>query len=91
MGKHFIDVTSLEFNKQSFTQTFIYGSYNSKVTFYEPMITLDFLKNVSNFERSIPQPLRFKNAELYPTKMHVVKRNGLTDIILEGFAKRQAS
>ncbi|MGI8637700.1 MAG: hypothetical protein ACR2KZ_20055, partial [Segetibacter sp.] len=42
MGKHFVDIASPELNGQPFTQTFIYGSYDSKVTFYEPMITLDF-------------------------------------------------
>ncbi len=91
MGKHFSDLTSAEFNGQPFTQAFIYGTYNSEVTFYEPMITLDFLKSNSNFERSIPQPSKFKTAGYYPTRMRVVKHNGLTDVILDGFAKRQAS
>ncbi len=45
MGAHWVDVTSPELNGSTFAQTFIYGSYDGQVNFYEPMITLDFLKN----------------------------------------------
>jgi len=45
MGKHWMDATSGELRGQPFTQTFLYGSYNGQVVFYEPMVTLDFLKN----------------------------------------------
>ncbi|RYY10158.1 MAG: hypothetical protein EOO04_37320, partial [Chitinophagaceae bacterium] len=38
MGAHWVDPTSPEFSGKPFTQTFIYGSYNGKVNFYEPMI-----------------------------------------------------
>ena len=67
MGCHWVDPTSGEFNGQPFTQTFIYNSYDGKVTFYEPMITLDFLKTNNNFERSIPQPAKVqKKADILP-------------------------
>lgn len=91
MGKHFVDVTSPELNGQPFSQTFIYGSYDSKVVFLEPMITLDFLKATSNFERPIPQPTKFQKTGYYPTIMRVTKANGVTNIILEGFVMRYAS
>jgi hypothetical protein len=91
MGNHWADITSPEFNGQPFTQTFMYGSYNSKITFYEPMITLNFMKSTTKFSRSIPQPARFKTAGYYPTKMSVSKHDGVTDVILEGFVKRNAS
>ena len=92
MGKHWIDVTSPELQPgNTFTQTFIYGSYDSKVTFYEPMITLDFLKNTVHFERSIPQPAKFQQSGYYPTKMKVMKRGGATHIVLTDFVERQAS
>ncbi|MEJ7680301.1 MAG: hypothetical protein WKG06_21090 [Segetibacter sp.] len=90
MGKHFIDVTSSELNGHPFTRTFIYGTYDRKVTFYEPMITLAFLKANANFERSIPQPVKYKKAGYYPTEMRVIKHDGLTDVILDGFVQRQA-
>ncbi len=91
MGKHFIDVTSPEVNGQPFTQTFIYGTYDGKVTFYEPMITLAFLKSNSSFERPIPQPSKFRKAGYYPTKMRISKHDGVTDIVLDGFVQRQTS
>jgi hypothetical protein len=91
MGKHYIDAASGELNGHTFDQTFIYGSYDGKVVFYEPMITLDFLKNTSHFDRSIPQPTKFEKAGYYPTKMKVQKRNGQTEITLYEFVKRQAS
>ena len=91
MGNHFIDVTSPELRGQVFTQTFIYGSYDSKVVFYEPMVTLNFLKSQSEFERSLPQPAKFMTAGYYPTKMKIKKRNGTTEIILDEFTYRNAS
>lgn len=94
MGKHWVDITSPELsqtNPQTFTQTFIYGSYDGKVTFYEPMITLDFLKNTSSFQRSIPQPAKVQQSGYYPTKMRILKHNGETEIILDEFVYRQAS
>jgi hypothetical protein len=91
MGAHWVDATSGEFNGLGFTQTFIYGSYDGKVTFYEPMITLEFLKNTGNFERGIPQPAKFQKSGYYPTKLKVVKHDGLTEIILDAFVYRTQS
>ena len=91
MGKHFIDANTPELHGQQFTQTFLYGSYDSKVVFMEPMITLAFLKNTTTFERSIPQPTKFQQAGFYPTKMKVSRHDGVTEITLEDFVSRQAS
>jgi hypothetical protein len=92
MGKHWIDVTSPELHGAPFTQTFLYGSYDGKVVFYEPMITYDFLKATTSFQRSIPQPSKFKIAGYYPTKMTINKEaGGKTNISLESFVYRQAS
>jgi len=91
MGAHWIDPTSREFHGQPFTETFIFGSYDGKVTFYEPMITLEFLKNNSNFERTIPQPAKVQKTGYYPTKLRVVKHDGVTDIIYDGLVRRVQS
>lgn len=91
MGTHWLDATAREFNGQPFTETFIFGSFDGKVTFYEPMITLDFLKTQSNFERAIPQPAKFQKTGYYPTKMRVVKHDGLTEIVLDNFVYRTQS
>jgi hypothetical protein len=91
MGTHWLDPTSGEFNGQPFTETFIFGSYNGKVHFYEPMITLEFLKNNHNWERNIPQPSKVQKTGYYPTKLKVVKHDGVTEIILDGMVLRNAS
>jgi hypothetical protein len=91
MGSHWVDVTSSELNGKPFTETFIYGSFDGKVTFYEPMITLDFLKNQKKYERPIPVPSKFQETGWYPTLMKVVKHDGQTDIILDKFVYRQKS
>lgn len=91
MGTHWIDYTSPEFNGQPFTQTFLYGSYNGKVAFYEPMITKAFLDANATFERPFGVPATFKESGYYPTKMRIVKAEGATHIILEGFVYRVQS
>jgi Domain of unknown function (DUF5602) len=91
MGAHWIDFTSPELNGTPFTQTFIYGSYNGKVTFYEPMITEAFIKANTTFERAIPQPAKYQKTGYYPTKMRIAKASGVTNISLEGFVLRQAA
>jgi hypothetical protein len=91
MGSHWIDFTSPELNGQPFGQTFLMGSYNGKVTFWEPMITEKFIRDNQSFERSIPQPTRFQTAGWYPTKMRIEKKNGVNSVILEGFVNRQPS
>jgi hypothetical protein len=91
MGHHYVDLASPELAGQPFTQTFIFGSYDTKPVFWEPMITLEFLKNTTNFERPIPQPAKYDKTGYYPTKMRVTKQNGVTNVIFEGFVLRQAS
>lgn len=91
MGVHWLDISSPELNGQAFTQTFIYGSYNGEVTFYEPMITKSFLDQNPFFNRNIPVPARFKKAGYYPTQMRIDRSGGVTSVILEGFVYRQAS
>lgn len=91
MGVHWLDFTSPELNGAAFTQTFIYGSYDGQVTFYEPMITEAFLLTNPAFERAIPQPAKVNKTGYYPTKMRIAKISGVTNIILEGFVLRQAS
>jgi hypothetical protein len=89
-GVHLYDTTASEFHGQTFTQTFVYGSYNGKVDFYDPMMTLNFLQSTQGFQRSIPQPAKFMINGYYPTKMEVVKHATSTDVILEGFKLRAA-
>lgn len=74
MGKHWVDVTSPELHGATFTKTFIIGTYNGKVTFYEPMITMAYLQSVTSSTTAIPQPSLFSpTGTYYPTSYKVYK------------------
>lgn len=50
MGRHWLHESSFS---SVFDETFIYGSYDSKFTFYEPMITMEYLQ-ARDFDESYP-------------------------------------
>ena len=89
MGTHWADTTAPEFNGKTFTKTFIYGSYNGKITFLEPMITKAFIDSTNAFESSFPQPAKFPSAGYYPTKYKMSKSNGDVIVSLTDFVYRQ--
>ncbi len=95
MGNHLIDTTSPELRDPpaKFTHTFIYGAYDGKITFYEPMITAEFL--LSNPDVCVPLKLpdAYEMAGYYPTQycMRRVADEELYTISLEGFVHRVAS
>ncbi|MDB5231003.1 MAG: hypothetical protein JWN76_1808 [Chitinophagaceae bacterium] len=92
MGGHCVDVTSPELNGSQFTQTFVYGAYNGKVAFYEPMITYDFLRGIAQQSFAIKQPQKFSAAGYYPTQYSITKSaDGKIYVSLEGFVKRVAN
>ncbi|MES2647221.1 MAG: DUF5602 domain-containing protein [Bacteroidota bacterium] len=93
MGNHWIDPTSPELNGQPFTTTFIYGSYNGKVTFMEPMITVDFIKSHDHFHAPIKQPTKFSPAGYYPTaySVHHNEDEKQYEISMESFVARTAN
>ena len=72
MGAHWMDVTSPEFNGQPFTHTFVYGSYDGKVNFLEPMATLAFLESGATVHKAIRQPQLFDPVDkYYPTRYNI--------------------
>lgn len=74
MGTHFIDLLSPEFQGQPFTHTFIYGSYDGKVTFLEPMITQAFFQSGATVHKAIRQPQLFDPVnKYYPTRYNIWK------------------
>ncbi len=69
MGRHWVDPNSHEYHGAAFTQTFIYGSYNGKVIFLEPMATKAYLEQKKTETFPIPQPaVVAKTGVYYPTK-----------------------
>ncbi|MCF3111520.1 DUF5602 domain-containing protein [Niabella sp. CC-SYL272] len=90
MGCHWMDVTSPELNGAVFGQTFLYGSYNGKVTFMEPMITKAFIEANPEFSRAIPQPAKVQLSGYYPTTMRLHRSGNAREVILEHFIYRTA-
>jgi len=68
MGGHWIDPKSPEFNGKPFTHTFIYGSYDGKMAFIEPMIAKSFLEARADVTQEVSVPARVLKSGYYPTR-----------------------
>jgi len=94
MGNHLIDSTSHEFANppRKFTHTWIFGAYDGRISFYEPMITHEFLMTRPNGCRPIKQPHAWQIAGYYPTR-YCIRYHGRADkytVSLEGLEYRKA-
>jgi hypothetical protein len=98
MGNHLVDPTAPEFNGTPFTHTFLYGVWNTKVTFYEPMVTHEYFSglragtiNDACFDFKLPT--NFQESGWYPTKYCLRHRDNRSDmtISLENFVHRDAT
>jgi hypothetical protein len=71
MGTHWANPTSTELNGGKFTETLIMGSYDGKMTFIEPMVTLEMLLNHPTVSKDVPIPAKFLQAGYYPKKYNI--------------------
>ena len=71
MGLHWADELAPEFNGGQFTKTFIYGSYDGKFVFYEPMITRDYLLSSPNDKIAIRMPAAVQETGYYPSHYNI--------------------
>ncbi|MGH9768697.1 MAG: DUF5602 domain-containing protein [Blastocatellia bacterium] len=71
MGSHWVEPNSHEFHGKSFTHTFIYGSYDGRMIFLEPMITKAFLETRPNITVPIKLPAKYQKPGYYPTQYNV--------------------
>jgi hypothetical protein len=87
MGNHLLDSHSPELKDSlPFTRTFIYGAYEGELIFWEPMITLDVLREARDACLEIRQPDAFRHAGYYPTQYCVRQdREGQRTVSLERF------
>jgi hypothetical protein len=68
MGVHWTNpATSPEIQGAEFTSTFVYGTYDGKTAFWEPMITLKYLLTKPEFHQEVPQPQAYDETGYYPT------------------------
>ena len=90
MGSHWVDPGSPEFNKQPFTKTFIYGSYNGEMAYLEPMASIAFLETKPNVTEKIKLPTAYTKRGFYPTA-YSIKYNPSREeysVSLEGLTHR---
>ena len=90
MGMHWGQLSWPEFNGKPFVHSFIYGSYDGKLAFIEPMFTLAFLKSKPQVVVPFPQPKLYPAGKYFPTTYRISfdeKRQEYT-IALEGMVKR---
>ncbi|MCK9986739.1 MAG: hypothetical protein AzoDbin1_03211 [Azoarcus sp.] len=71
MGVHAINPTAPEFQKQPFTATFIYGYYKKRLTFVEPMASLEFFRSKPSFSAPVPRPAKYSKSGTYPSRYSV--------------------
>lgn len=91
MGKHWLPNNLGAY--LPFSKIMIYGSYNGKFIFTEPMITLDYLLSNPNFSMPYSQPEHFEKAGNYPTKYNIYHDDvtGNTYVTLSDFVARVAT
>lgn len=88
MGTHWADPASPELAGATFTETFILGSYDGSATFYEPMITVNYLKTSPTMTKSIAQPTKFALSVYYPTRYRIAPEGTDMVVVLDGMVKR---
>ncbi len=98
MGAHLVDATDATYapGGPTFSEVFIWGSYDGQIVFAEPMITRTFLQampaGAKRHDESLAQPQAFAKAGYYPTRYSIVY-DGKRDeyrIELGGLTYRQA-
>jgi hypothetical protein len=90
MGSHWVDVKAPELNGQPFTTTMIYGTYDGRVVFLEPMVAMSFIEEGKDFEGSVPLPEKVSKKGWYPTKwwMDVDSASDLVSFSIGAFVKK---
>jgi hypothetical protein len=72
MGAHWIDQTSPEFSGKPFTKTFIWGSYDGNIIFWEPMISRDYLLTHPHDVVNLTQPKYFQKDGWYANGYQII-------------------
>lgn len=67
MGVHWIDPKSPEFTGQGFSRTFIFGGWDGRVIFAEPMITKAFLEAKPDSTFPLPHAPKYAQPGYYPS------------------------
>jgi Domain of unknown function (DUF5602) len=105
-GLHWVDQSAPELRGELFRQINIFGTYDGKVVFWEPMITKQFFEDVRSFLNdlqstgktivltfAIKQPEKFQETSYYPTQYTVSydAEVGEFTVSLDDFVLRKAA
>lgn len=71
MGAHAVDLSAPEFNRLGFTKTFIYGFYDGRMIFLDPMVNKAFFETKPNITENVKLPKSYAVHGYYPTKYRV--------------------
>jgi hypothetical protein len=85
MGKHWVDGSVAP---GTFTKTMIYGSYDGKVHFVEPMITVEVFQKAEAFSLAYAQPTLFAEHTYYPTRYNFYAKDEKYYVTLTEFVMR---
>jgi Domain of unknown function (DUF5602) len=67
MGIHWANFSSPELQPGKFNKIFLFGSFNGRMLFWEPMITQKFLqKKIADYSEVISQPAAYPKSGYYP-------------------------
>ena len=101
MGMHWLDTTSPELqpppNGKTFASTFIYGSYNGRFTFLEPMITKAFIETAKDKPQGISFPVavptKVAKTGMYPNAYSISYNASAKEyrISIDGLVTKQAA
>jgi hypothetical protein len=95
MGNHLVDARDPELADPmlGFSHTFIYGTYDGKLIFLEPMVSHAFLSTRPQQCRPVRSPRAYATAAYYPTTYCVRHHpaSATYRVTLEGFVYRQAN
>ena len=93
MGNHLIDLTSPEFKGQRFTRSWIFGVYDGRITFYEEMLSRDYILSKPDRCHPIKAAPAVERAGYYPT-VSCVRYDSARDtynVSMEEFVHRERS
>jgi hypothetical protein len=95
MGNHLVDSSDPEIANPAlgFSHTFIYGTYDGRMIFLEPMVSHTFLSSRAQQCRPVRAPKAYATAGYYPTT-YCVRHDAASAtyrVTLEGLVYRQAS
>jgi hypothetical protein len=90
MGAHAVNPGADEFNRKPFLKTFIYGFYDGRMVFVEPMVTKAFLDAKQSSTSPITLPKAYSRPAYYPIQYSVKydATRGEYTIALEGLVSR---